>query len=386
MKLITLQEAMDVFGVSRATIDRWRLHKQLPFIKIGKEVFIEVEELEAWVKSYAVHSGATAGKENAAVKVAVGYQMGTAHMWTSLLMKQTGLFEEELRRFYPRRDVKIVWHNGANGLELAELMIAGKLHIASLGDYPIAICGALSRLLPSFRAALLAFDGKSVGGKGISVVVPPSGPIRSLNDLAEATLSSVAHSSAGCRLHQLIDRLGGRPAATVHRDMSDCAAAIRERRVGASVMWEPYLSVLRDSGFGKILLEDGLGADYLTGVVADDRWAADHEPVVIAYLKAHLRAHRMIRREFDTAVSAIHLATGFSAGTVERILSRVRWDAAVYARDLDTLGQLHSPDAYTDARGVRLRLHYLQSALDQLRLPPLPDEPLQGEWSPEITY
>ena len=34
---ISLQEAIDLLGVSRSTFDRWRKLKQLPFVKIGKE-------------------------------------------------------------------------------------------------------------------------------------------------------------------------------------------------------------------------------------------------------------------------------------------------------------------------------------------------------------
>ena len=55
MRLLTLQEAMNIFGISRATIDRWRQNKQLPFIKIGKEVFIEAGQLESWIQSYSTN-------------------------------------------------------------------------------------------------------------------------------------------------------------------------------------------------------------------------------------------------------------------------------------------------------------------------------------------
>ena len=88
---------------------------------------------------------------------------------------------------------------------------------------------------------------------------------------------------------------------------------------------EPYLSLLRESGAGKLLLEDedGLGGDYLTGVVADGSWAREHELIVIAYLKAHLRAHQLIRHEFDRVVIILHLATGFPVPVIHRVMSRV---------------------------------------------------------------
>lgn len=390
MKLLTLQEAMNVFGISRATIDRWRQHKQLPFIKIGKEVFIDAAQLEAWIKSYSSSGKAETEPDRKMLKVAVGYQSGTAHMWSSLLIKQTGLFEEELKRFYPDRLLDIDWHNGSNGLELVESMVGGKLHIASLGDYPIAISGMLSKLLPSFQPVLLAFDGKTSNGKGISVVVHPSGPIERLSDLSNASISTVANSSAGYRLQQLMSSIGRHEAPITHPDMSACLESIRDRRVGASVMWEPYASLLKESGSGRLLLEEGLGADYLTGVVADERWARDNEPVVIAYLTAHLRAHRMIRYEWDKVVSIIHLATGFPLPVISRVMSGVRWDAAIYARDLQTLQRLECPGAAAfplpEAGGVRVRMDYLQSAFERLSLPLLPDAPVTGDWSSEFVF
>ncbi|HTG70474.1 MAG TPA: helix-turn-helix domain-containing protein [Candidatus Udaeobacter sp.] len=388
MQLLTLQEAMNVFGVSRATIDRWRHNKQLPFIKIGKEVFIDAKQLETWIRSYSTSVKTDTGHERKTLRVAIGYQSGTAHMWSPLIIKYVGLFEEELRRFYPDHLLDIDWHNGSNGLELVEGLVTGKLNIASLGDYPITISGNLSKILPSFQSVLLAFDGKTPNGKGISVVVHPSSSIESLSDLSNATISTVAHSSAGYRLHQLLSSLGHYEAPIIHRDMGDCLDGIRERRVGASVMWEPYLSLLKESGSGKILHEEGLGTDYLTGVVADERWARDNETIVIAYLKAHLRAHHMIRNEFDKVVTIIHLATGFSIPVIHRVLSGVRWDAAIYARDLQTLEHLESPGSasFTDDKGISIRMNYLQSAFEQLRLPLLPDAPIKGAWSSEFVY
>lgn len=390
MKLLTLQEAMNVFGISRATIDRWRQHKQLPFIKIGKEVYIDAAQLEAWIKSYSSNGKAEPGFDRKTLKVVVGYQSGTAHMWSSLLIKQTGLFEEELKRFYPDHLLDIDWHNGSSGLELVEAMVRGKLHITSLGDYPIAISGMLSKLFPSFQPVLLAFDGKTRDGKGISVAVHPSGPIEHLSDLSHASISTVANSSAGYRLEQLLSSIGRHEAPITQPDMNACLEGIRERRVGASVMWEPYLSLLKESGSGKLLLEEGLGADYLTGVVADERWARDNEPVVIAYLKAHLRAHRMIRYEWDKVLSIIHLATGFPIPVISRAMSGVRWDAAIYARDLQTLLRLesHGGAAFPvpEAGGTRIRIDYLQSAFEQLSLPLLPDAPVTGDWCSEFVF
>lgn len=146
--------------------------------------------------------------------------------------------------------------------------------------------------------------------------------------------------------------------------------------------------MLKESGCGKLLLEDGLGADYLTGVVTDERWARENEAIVVAYLKAHLRTHHMIRNERDKVVSIIHLATGFPIPVIYRVLSGVRWDAAIYARDLHTLQQLETAGtaAFAEDKRISIRNHFLQSAFEQLQYPLLPAPPLGGEWSAEYVY
>ena len=51
--LLSLQEAMDLLGVSRATIDRWRRDKQLPHIKIGKEILVDKHKLDTWIQMHS---------------------------------------------------------------------------------------------------------------------------------------------------------------------------------------------------------------------------------------------------------------------------------------------------------------------------------------------
>ena len=126
--LISLHEAIDLLGVSRSTFDRWRKLKQLPFVKIGKEILIDKKELEQWVRHHSVSlqnpsfaSGASTTDHFSGVydTITVGYQSGTAHMWTSLIMKELGWFEEELILANPSRSVHVKWFDAANGTLLA---------------------------------------------------------------------------------------------------------------------------------------------------------------------------------------------------------------------------------------------------------------------------
>jgi NitT/TauT family transport system substrate-binding protein len=398
--LLTLQESMDLLGISRATIDRWRRYKNLPFIKIGKEIYIDKHELHAWIQLHAssldvktAHaSPAPASSGTAPRTITIGYQSGAALLWSPLIIKQFGWFEEELRHIAPSLRYAVQWVNAPNGIELVEELVAGRVHIASVGDYPIIISQALSRIFPKFQSILLAFDGKTRHGSGISVVVPAGSDIRQLSELSSTTISTVANSSASCRLTGMMTSLGLDSQQVVHRQMGECLNGIVERRVGASVMWEPYLSWAQLLGAGVPLFNEGSGVDYLTGLIADEHWAQQNEPVVIAYLKAHLRAHEFIRREPAQAAAIVSQASGFPAQVAAKAMSSIRWDASLYSRDLQTLRAMESEplplSSGAGPSGARISVNkqYLQYAAEALKLPVLPDLLLPGEWSPETIY
>lgn len=391
-RLITLQEAMNLFGISRATIDRWRQTKGLPYIKIGREVFIDPAQLQRWIGGFTREhvESEPRRQEHEPDRVAIGYQSGTAHMWSALLIKEAGFFEEELRSLFPGKDMAVDWYNAHNGIELVEGLITERVQIASLGDYPIQIAHKLSEMLPSFQSVLLAFDGKTPNGKGISIVVPPGSPIQRVEDLQELEISTVPHSSASSRLERLITVTGHISARQiVATPMRESMERIMSRQVGASAMWEPYPSLLQEAGAGRILFEEGMGEDYLTGIVAGKAWAAANPAVTTAYLKAHLRAHQMIRVHLDKAAALIHRATGVPQRTAAKVLRRVRWDAAIYERDLHTLHKLDTLDSDLKGReadSLNVETVYLQAALKHLRLQPVPDAPIRGEWSSEAVY
>jgi DNA binding domain, excisionase family len=392
--LLSLQEAMDILGVSRATIDRWRKDKQLPHIKVGKEIWIDKEKLEAWVYLHSrQHQPAERPKEGPGREVTVGYQSGAALLWSTLIIKRLGLFEEELQRTSPSGSYRVNWANAPNGMELVESLIGGRVQIASIGDYPMIASHSLSRVLPRFRPLFLAFDGKTSNGGGLALVVPKGSNLRYADELTDRAISTVGHSSASHRLRQWMSANGLVSDPVVHRTMSECLDGILKGNVGASFMWEPYLSWARSIGAGVPFPSEGFGGDYLTGIMADGNWAAGHEDVIISYLKAHLRAHAFMRSNPDKASVIIAEESGYPVQVVAGVVPSIRWDASLYERDIHTLRRLNETHAglipAAEDRGqpgFGPGQPYLQYAAEGLKLPGLSDAPLIGEWSDEEYY
>ena len=394
LNLLTMQEAMDLLEISRSTLDRWRKDKKLPFIKIGKEVYFHKDDLQFWLRRHTqvLDSMDLSNHHDDNNCITIGYQSGTAHMWTPILIKEFDLLAEELANIDRSRHWNIKWKNAANGLELVEGMITGEIQIASLGDYPILVAERLGQILPKFHPALLAFDGKSINGRGIAIVVPNRASVHEPSDLYQTIFSTVQNSSAGQRLKKMLASIGNIESQVIHQEMEESLAGIINGRVQASAMWEPYISLINYHGKGRVLFPEGMGGDYLTGVVADSNWSSTNESLVIAYLKAHLRAHSIARIYPEKAARMIARSTGLPIVVVAQVLSRVRWDAAVYKRDLQTLKNLDSFDAVNLGQMVRnennilFDSRFLEQAANKLRLPLLSSNHLNGDWSNELLY
>ncbi|MGO4547235.1 helix-turn-helix domain-containing protein [Paenibacillus sp. 2TAB23] len=395
LNLLSLQEAMDLLGISRATIDRWRKDKQLPHIKIGKEVWIDEQQLQGWIKQHGVSEPQNHAAEAIVpddTTITIGYQSGAALLWSPLIIKQLGLFEEELKRMNPTKRYQVRYVNAPNGMELVEELIAGRVHIASVGDYPIIASRALSQILPRFQPQVIAFDGKTGSGGGISLVVPTGGKVDHIEALSSLSISTVGNSSSSYRLKEWMKTYGLHSEPIVHRGMGDCLNGIIEGHVGASMLWEPYLSWVQSIGAGVPLLSEGIGGDYLTGLVTDGNWSRGNQTIVIAYLKAHLRAHEFIRNDQQRAAELIHKASGFPLPLVASVLTQIRWDASIYSRDLQTLNRFNEGQSdWLSAHkknngGLEFNKLYLQEAVEALKLPILTDSPLPGEWSIDNFY
>lgn len=416
--LLTLHEAMDLLGISRSTFDRWRRHKQLPFRKIGKDIWVDKTELELWIHRHATilhnasmlqesvknmpgrhyESGAYEDSHKrvndaaaSPLLVSVGYQSRSAQIWTSFIMKELGWFEEELSHTMPGKTVEVQWTDAPNGPELVQGMIGGHIHIASLGDYPIALCSSLGQVLPSFRPVLLACDGKTRGGQGIGLVIRNDIKLNTASHLDSLSISAVAQSSSGGRMAKILRNFGIEDSQVLHRELDESLAGMMRQELSGSVLNEPYLSIAKHHGLGRVLVQDEPGDDFLTGIVVDEAWASRHPAVIVAYLKAHLRVHQFVRSFPLRAASIISRRQGIPAEVAASIVASVRWDSALYEMELASLNRLNQEQArssgwLTAGHGIEYRFEYLYEAMEALQLP-VPESALPDEdWAARGLY
>ncbi|MFB9328411.1 helix-turn-helix domain-containing protein [Paenibacillus aurantiacus] len=379
LKLISLQEAADYLQVSRSTINRWRKDRGFPTIKIARDVYVDRNRMDVWIRAHAELVAARGQQEDGdGGIIVIGCQSRNAHMWGSVLIRELGLLDAELREMGGTAGSgtpRYRWVD-LNGPRQLEEMVAGRLHIASLGDLPMMNLYRISELFPSFKARLLAFDGKSAAGSGMSCVVQDGSGIRDLSKLSKRTIKTLRHSSSWHRLSRSLDFASATDAVIVDQDSDRNFDDMLQASSDAWAVCEPYATMARTYGLGRLLPFEGCDADYLTGIVVNEKWLSGRETFVFAYLRAHLKAHQCLREQPAMAAGFISRATGFPFDIVLRVIASIRWEAAVYAEDLASLHGMNAyrqpfalPDDWRHLRRDFAGDHFLREAAAQLKLP-----------------
>ncbi|UKS26069.1 helix-turn-helix domain-containing protein [Paenibacillus sp. HWE-109] len=379
--LIHISEVMNELDVSRSTIDRWRKTKQLPSMKIGKEIYFDKNEVVRWYRQFGqVRQAAPSLTANQTLTI--GYTTVSTHMWSPLIIKEFGLLEEELRRISPKNRIEIKWHQAKDGMELVKGMIAGTIHLATFGDYALSVSHTISRLLPDFRPILLAAGGKSAEGNGFGMVVPTSLNLKNISELATLPIATTFRTNAEFRLKKMLESYHMTELNIIHRSIEESMQSLHQGKLSASIMWEPFLSLAHHQRVGKSIFDKELGLGFMASVVADEGWAHAHEDLVVAYLKAHLLANRLMREQPNKAAKFFSLETGFPEEVIHRSISQIRWDAALYQSDLTRLSYFDS----TRQTDIAYNIAYLRIAAQELKLPTLPVHPIAGAWQQDHYY
>ncbi|BBZ26714.1 putative nitrate ABC transporter, periplasmic protein [Mycolicibacterium madagascariense] len=231
------------------------------------------------------------------IDVVIGYQSKTINTVTAgTLLKAKGFLEKRLddvgRSTGKKYDV--TWQDYDTGAPITAQMVAEKIDIGSMGDYPLLINGSKTQANPRAKTELVSITGYSPTGALNMVVVPPASTASSIVDLKNQKVSA----SVGSAGHGTLVRA----LANAHIDPATGVEVLNQQpQVGASalesgqaqalsqfVAW-PGLLVFQHKGK---LLYDGAEGNYPTfhGVVARRDYASQHPEVLDAFLQAQLDA------------------------------------------------------------------------------------------------
>lgn len=236
----------------------------------------------------------SAGKDDNAVNVVIGYQSKTINTVTAgTLLRAQGYLEHRLDDIGAKtgRKYHVEWQDYDTGAPITAQMVAEKIDIGSMGDYPMLINGSKTQSNERAKTELVAATGSSPTGALNMVVVSPDSPVQSLNELAGQKVSASVGSAGHGTLVRALGKEGISGVEVLNQQPQIGASALESGQVKALsqfVAW-PGLLVFQNKAR---LLYDGAELNYPTwhGVVARRAYAAAHPEVLDAFLQAQLDA------------------------------------------------------------------------------------------------
>ncbi|MFD4668542.1 ABC transporter substrate-binding protein [Lentzea sp. NPDC058450] len=251
------------------------------------------------------------------VPVVIGYQSKTINTVTAgTLLRDKGFFEQRLAGLGKKtgKTYKVAWQDYDTGAPITAQMIAGKIDIGSMGDYPLLINGSRTQKQGDQGTRMVAVTGYNARGALNMVVVPPGSQARTLTDLkgqkVSASVGSAGHGT-------LVRALGDTEVTVENQQPSVGASALQSGNVAALaqfVAWPGQLVFAKQAE----LLYDGaaLNLPTLHGTVVRNPFAQQQPEVLREFLRAQLDATKFLHEQPLQAAEIVAKATGLPVEVV----------------------------------------------------------------------
>ncbi|BAJ29125.1 MULTISPECIES: ABC transporter substrate-binding protein [Kitasatospora] len=264
----------------------------------------------------AAAAGCSSGGGQDTVEVVVGYQSKTINTVTAgTLLRSRGFFEQQLAELGKQdgHRYKVVWQDYDAGAPITAQMLADKIDIGSMGDYPLLINGSRAQAAGGPGTRLVSVTGYNLLGALNSVVVPKDSPARTLADLKGKKVSSSVGSASDGTLVQALARAGVAEADIQKQNQQPAvgASALKAHSVDALAQFVAWPAAVVFAGDGRLLYDGAaLGRPTLHGVVVRQKFGTAHPGVVRAFLRAQDTATRDLNQHPLAAARAVAEATG----------------------------------------------------------------------------
>lgn len=245
------------------------------------------------------------------ITIGIGTQNTTTNTVTGgVVLKELKLLEKHLPRAGKYKDVrfKLDWQNFTSGPPITNGMMAKKLHIGMMGDYPLLVNGATGQSQPGNETLLVAIIAYNAFGSGNGLVVHKDSPYFELADLKGKNVSVPFGSAAHGMLLQAMQSRGW---AENFWNLSSQSPEVgttnlQERKIDGHANFVPFADLLPYRGFARKIF-DGAETKVPTfhGVVVRKDFADQHPEVVVAYIRALMEANQWLRSNPAAAAARI---------------------------------------------------------------------------------
>lgn len=317
------------------------------------------------------------------ITLGIGTQDTTTNtVTTGVVIRQLHLLEKYLPKDGKYADTKFEfeWQNFTSGPPLTNAMIANKLQIGAMGDYPLIVNGFTFQNNPDSKSKMIGVAAYNLKGSGNGVVVNKDSPYFELSDLKGKVVSVPFGSAAhGMVLKAMQDR--GWPAdyfQLVSQSPEVGSTNLQENKIDAHADFVPFAELLPFKGFARKIF-DGVETNAPTfhGIVVRTDFADKYPEVVVAYLKSVIAANQWLRADPKLAAEKIQEWTGTAKEvvyiflgpggnmTTDPTIKPALIDAATAdVKVLQSLGKMKEFDPKTWADDSYLRKAYAEMNLD----------------------
>jgi NitT/TauT family transport system substrate-binding protein len=255
------------------------------------------------------------------IRVAIGTQDTTINCAAGgPVVRELKLLEKYLPRDGKYKDVKydITWLNLPTGAQLNSEVLANRLDIVSMADFP-SIVGhdALLAQNNGVKTIYIASLSSGLKGAGNALLVPEGSSVQNIKDLKGKTVSVPFASTAHAFLLRAVKDQGWDPdkdITIITQTPEVGGSALKSGQIDAHANFVPFGELFPYRGFARKILDgSSTGVPTTHGVQVRSDFAEKYPEIVVAYLKAGLEGDRLLREEPEKLSEQHEKWTGIEA-------------------------------------------------------------------------
>jgi NitT/TauT family transport system substrate-binding protein len=219
---------------------------------------------------------------------------------------------------YKEATYEVHWVNLPTGAQLNNELLAGRLDIVSMADFP-SILGYDALLSKNEGVKTLYIASLSLGlhGAGNALLVPLNSSVQSIADLKGKTISVPFASTAHAFLLRAVQSQGWDPNKDV-RIVTQApeigGSALKSGQIDAHADFVPFGELFPFRGFARKILDgESTGVTTTHGIQVRSDFAQKYPEIVVAYLRAALEGDRLIREDPESIAEQYQKWTGIEA-------------------------------------------------------------------------
>ncbi|MES2935699.1 MAG: ABC transporter substrate-binding protein [Pseudomonadota bacterium] len=253
------------------------------------------------------------------IRIAIGTQDTTINCATGgLLIRELKLLDKYLPRDGKYKDAQyeVEWKNFTSGAPLTNEMVAGKLDLGSMADFPGSFNGSAFEKAGKKSYFITVLSG-SVIGSGNGIVVPKESTVNSLAELKGKTISVPFASTAHGMLLRAVKAQGWDPekdVTIVTQSPEVAGSALQSNKIEAHADFVPFAELFPHRGFARKIFDGSqANAPTMHGSLVDGDYAKKYPEIVVAFLRAAIEADRLFAAEPEKYTELIAKVTGIEA-------------------------------------------------------------------------